>query len=87
MSKQQKTLVIALCGALALILLLILLTSLNRPGGDNDPVSEPTRIAETTTAPTPEPTQMPSSEEELGRQALLEEEGEEPAESYEMPID
>jgi hypothetical protein len=85
LNRQQKTLVIVLCGVLALVLLLILFLSLRQPGG-GDLVENGAQITE----PAPVPTQAPLeglSEEEIGRQAMLEEEDEELKDVYEEPVD
>ena len=83
MNRQQKSLLIAIAGMVALVLVVILIISLNQRSTE-PPVEHPTPLA-ATVAPTPEATGGPLSEEEMGRQAMSEEEQREGVE--ELPED
>ena len=74
MNRQQKTLLAAACGVLALILVVILVIMLNWSGPDQ-PAAWPDFPAVTDSPETGTPG-LPLSEEEMGRQAMSEEEDE-----------
>lgn len=65
---------IALGGMLVVVLVVILLLNIGSKGGDLTAMlpQQPT----VTATPVPAPTEQPVNEEELGRQAILEEQGE-----------
>ncbi len=69
MNRQQRTLLIALAGTLALVLVIILALTLVRGGADK---TQPMPDLPIITA-TPEPTAPPVSEQELENLALSEE--------------
>ncbi len=81
MNKQQRTMLIALGGMLVVVLLVILVLNLQPNKADPTSTQEPSAVVTASPAPSPAPspatpTQVPVSEEELGRQAMQEEEGE-----------
>jgi len=83
MNRQQKSLMIAVAAMLALVLIVILIISLNQRSPEPTiETPEPLVVADT---PAPEATWEPLSEEEMGRQAMLEEEQREGEE--ELPED
>lgn len=75
MNKQQRTMFIALGGMLMVVLVVILLLNMGQSGGDLTAMMPEQPMV--TATPVPEPTEEPVDEEALGRQALLEEQGEE----------
>ena len=87
MNRQQRTLLIAVVGMLALVLVVILIIGLNQRGPDR-PVVQPDPLAATEAPAAPDATRPPLTEEEMGRLAMQEEEeknglgGEE-----ELPVD
>ena len=93
MNQQKRTLLIAICGMLALVLLVLLVVTLNRRGPDQPTLqTDSPAITDAPTAePDTEPTKPPLSEEEMGRQALSEEEGEHEEigleDEEELPVD
>ena len=86
MNRQQKSLLIAVSGMLALLLVVLLVIALNRPAPDQpetrlDPLAA-------TDAPATDAAGQPLSEEEMGRQAMSEEEDkDEPEDEGELPVD
>lgn len=91
MNRQQKQLLFAMVGMLALLLVLLLVVTLNRPTPDQS--VEPPAPWTATDAPPTDATVLaetpePVSEEELGRQAMTEEEGEDrPEDGEPLPVD
>ncbi|MCL2812326.1 MAG: hypothetical protein FWD25_10645 [Clostridia bacterium] len=77
MNRQQRSLLIAIASMVALVLIVILIIGLNQRGPE-PPLESPEPLATTDTfAPAPEGTWQPLSElseEEMGRQAMSEEE-------------
>jgi len=75
-NRQQKTLLIVLCGMLALVLLIILMLSLSLRGIDEQSAQQD-EMEQTAEQGAEPPSQQPLSneemEDEIGRQAMLEE--------------
>ncbi|MCL2544800.1 MAG: hypothetical protein FWE77_02645 [Clostridia bacterium] len=88
MNRQQKSMLIAVAGMLALVLVVILIIGLNQRGPDQ-PEAQPEPLAATETPAAPDGTKPPLTEEEMGRQAMLEEEGEDElgGPEEELPVD
>ena len=75
MNRQQRHLLIAVSGMLALVLLIIVIVLLNRRGDKPpDPPAVPSVSTEVPDAPENSLEPQPKTEEEMGRQALSEEE-------------
>ena len=83
MNRQQRSMLIAVAGMLALVLVVILVVSLNQRGPDQPP-AQPEPLAATDA---PETTKQPLTEEEMGRQAMLEEEEKDVEGEGELPVD